>query len=314
MLSRFTKIAAVAMAATLPLAACDTGFTSSETGFVTILLTDEPGDFHRAVVTIEGIYLQGSDEEGEGSRVWLREDPVTTDLLTLSNDIQELVEDAETAAGTYSQLRFVISGGFIEVEQEDGSTRIYASHEGYSEEHHPDNLSRDGNLQMPSFAQSGLKVNLPGGSVQVGGNQIVLLVDFNVAQSFGRQAGASGMWVMHPVVHAEHFSVSSSITVNLALDEGVELPEDISLGDFAAHIEDGDENTKEEAFQEENGTWTASFRYLLPDVSWELTLVVPEGLEVETDPELPTEVVTESGADVEVNLVITGVEEEEEDS
>jgi len=35
---------------------------------------------------------------------------------------------------------------------------------------------------------------------------------------------------------------------------------------------------------------------------------------VETDPELPTEVVTESGADVEVNLVITGVEEEEEDS
>jgi hypothetical protein len=122
------------------------------------------------------------------------------------------------------------------------------------------------------------------------------------------------MWVMHPVVHAEHFSVSSSITVNLALDEGVELPEDVSLGDFAAHIEDGDENTKEEAFQEENGTWTASFRYLLPDVGWELTLVVPEGLEVETDPELPTEVVTESGADVEVNLVITGVEEEEEDS
>jgi hypothetical protein len=316
MFSRLTRTAAIALAATLPLVACDTGVTGSETGHLTILLTDEPGDFHRAVVTIDQVYLQGSDEEGEGGRVVLRDDPVTTDLLTLANDVMELVEDAEVPAGTWAQLRFVISGGFIEVEQEDGSTRIYASHEGYSEEHHPDNLPRDGNLQMPSFAQSGLKVNVPGGALQVSGGQNIVLVDFNVAESFGRQAGASGMWVMHPVIHAVEFNLSSSITVNLALDDEVELPEGVSLGDFAAHVEDGDGNTKEEAFEESNGTWSASFRYLLPGVTWELTLVLPEeGVEsVDTDPGLPLDVETLSGTDVEVTLVITGVEEEDDES
>jgi hypothetical protein len=308
MFRRLFRIGALALAAALPLTACESSFTSSDSGLLTILLTDEPGDFHRAVVTIEGIYLQGEADEG-ADRVWLREDAVTTDLLTLANDVQELVEDAEVAAGTYAQLRFVISGGFIEVEQEDGSTLIYASHAGYSEEHHPDARARDGNLQMPSFAQSGLKVNLPDGGVTIGGNQIVLLVDFNVAESFGRQAGQSGMWVMHPVAHAVDFGLSSSITVTLALDEGVELPEGVTLGDFAAHIVDEADNTKEEAFEGSNGTWSAAFSYLLPGESWELTLVVPEGLTVEVDPELPLTVETLSGTDVGVALTITGVSE-----
>jgi hypothetical protein len=309
MFRRIFRIGALALAATLPLTACESSFTSSDPGFLTILLTDEPGDFHRAVVTIEGIYLQGESDEGEG-RIWLREDAVTTDLLTLANDVQELVKDAEVAAGTYAQLRFVISGGFIEVEQEDGSTLIYASHAGYSEEHHPDGRARDGDLQMPSFAQSGLKVNLPDGGVVVGGNQIVLLVDFNVAESFGQLAGQSGMWVMHPVVHAVDFSLSSSITVTLALGEDVELPEGMTLGDFAAHIADESDNTKEEGFEESNGTWSSVFRYLLPGESWELTLVVPEGLTVQTSPELPLTVETLSGTDVEVPLTIADVTED----
>jgi hypothetical protein len=311
MFRRFIRIGALVLAAALPLTACDSSVTPGGSGFVTILLTDEPGDFHRAVVTIEGIYLQADDDNGDG-RVWLMEDAVTTDLLTLANDIQELVEDAEVVAGTYAQLRFVISGGFIEVEQEDGSTLIYASHAGYSEDHHPDGRARDGNLQMPSFAQSGLKVNLPDGGIVVGGNQIVLLVDFNVAESFGRLAGQSGMWVMHPVIHAVDFGLSSSVTVTLALDDEVELPEGFSLGDFAAHVADESDNTKEEAFEESNGTWSATFRYLLPGGSWELSLVVPEGLIVETSPELPLTVETLSGANVDVAIVITGVEEEDE--
>jgi hypothetical protein len=311
MFRRFIRIGALALAAALPLTACDNSITSGEPGFVTILLTDEPGDFHRAVVTIEGIYLQGGSDEG-AERVWLMEDAVTTDLLTLANDVQELVENAEVGAGTYAQLRFVISGGFIEVEQEDGSTLIYASHAGYSEEHHPDGRARDGSLQMPSYAQSGLKVNLPGGGIVVGGNQTVLLVDFNVAESFGRLAGQSEMWVMHPVVHAVDFSLSSSITVTLALGEDVELPEGVTLGDFAAHLADEWDNTKEEAFEESNGTWSAIFRYLLPGESWELTLVLPGAVaSVETDPELPLDVETQSGTAVEVAIVITGVEEEE---
>jgi hypothetical protein len=60
-----------------------------------------------------------------------------------------------------------------------------------------------GDLQMPSFAQSGLKVNLPGDAITVeGDDQRILLVDFDVSKSFGHQAGNSGKWVMHPVITA----------------------------------------------------------------------------------------------------------------
>jgi hypothetical protein len=55
---------------------------------------------------------------------------------------------------------------------------------------------------MPSLAQSGLKVDLPGGAIRIEGDQRILLVDFDVAQSLGHVAGGYGRWVMHPVVHA----------------------------------------------------------------------------------------------------------------
>jgi hypothetical protein len=53
---------------------------------------------------------------------------------------------------------------------------------------------------MPSFAQSGLKVNLPSDLFTVGADPVWVLVDFDVSQSFGRAAGGSGMWVMSPVL------------------------------------------------------------------------------------------------------------------
>src|SRR5690349_4197588 len=91
---------------------------------VTIKLTDAPGDFKRAVVTISEVELLG---EGENNRVVLLKEPKTTDLLTLANDTADLVKDATVPAGTYKELRFVITGAFVEVEEADGSTRIYAS-------------------------------------------------------------------------------------------------------------------------------------------------------------------------------------------
>src|SRR5688500_14171731 len=87
--------------------------TANQSGRLTVLLTDAPGDFRKAVVTIDRIYLQPS-EGADGQRIVLREDDVTTDLLTLANSTAELVTDAIVPAGRYSELRFVISGGYIE--------------------------------------------------------------------------------------------------------------------------------------------------------------------------------------------------------
>lgn len=193
------SLAFVALAALGIAGACTDSPTATRMSRVNLLLTDAPGDVLAAVVTIDRIYIQGTSAEGEdGSRIVLREEDVTTDLLTLVDDTQLLVDDVEIPEGTYRQLRFVISGGYIEVENDDGSSSIYASSADYAGL--PVGAVVDGQLQMPSFAQSGLKVNLPSDLFSVGADPVWVLVDFDVSQSFGRAAGNSGMWVMSPVL------------------------------------------------------------------------------------------------------------------
>ena len=101
---------AAALLALTAVAACSDG-SGSGNGRVSILLTDAPGDVRKAVVTIDRIYLQAGDGEGEDGRIVLREDDVTTDLLTLADSTAELVRDAVVPGGSYNQLRFVITGG-----------------------------------------------------------------------------------------------------------------------------------------------------------------------------------------------------------
>jgi hypothetical protein len=58
-------------------------------------------------------------------------------------------------------------------------------------------------LQCPSCAQSGLKIKVQGDAPELEeGEDAILLLDFDVSESFGHRAGQSGRWIMHPVVHA----------------------------------------------------------------------------------------------------------------
>jgi len=277
------------------LAACDSADPQGSARF-TVLLTDAPGDFHRAVVTIEEVSLQG-----QGGAQVLRSEPVTTNLLDLQNEVLALVEDIAVPAGTYSQLRLRISGGFVEVEQEDGSTRIYASSPDYAA---AQGVTAYGTLQMPSFEQAGLRVNLPGGSVRLDDDEYVLLLDFNVAESFGQQAGGSGQWVMHPVIRASDFSLTGSAEVTLALAEGVTLPSDtLSLAHFTATLDrHGDLITLPLAAS--GGAYAATFRFVVPG-TYPISITAPEGVTIATDRTLPLQVTVASGATAREALVLT---------
>jgi hypothetical protein len=177
-------------------AACDS--TEPGSTSLTVLLTDAPGDVRAAVVTISEIYLQGSGqaESEDAGRVLVSSEPRTVDLLTLAASTTTLVAEEDVPSGRYGQLRFVITGAYLEVENDDGSTSIFASSEDY--DGLPVSAEVAGELQMPSLGQSGLKVNLPGDALDLTGEEAVLLVDFDVAESFGHEAGTG--WVMHPVV------------------------------------------------------------------------------------------------------------------
>lgn len=202
---RFLKNVSLAALIGLGLAACDTS-TGNNNARVSIRFTDAPGDFVSAEVEVEQIYLQGASDDGSG-RVVLYDAGEVFDLLTLTDGVTALLaEGVVVPAGTYSDLRIVV--GDATVTTEDGAT--------YSTE--------DGTLTCPSCAQSGLKIKLPGGSVRLEGDSNILLVDFDVAQSFGQQAGGSGRWVMHPVVHATDFQATGALSGDVVLAEGVTLP------------------------------------------------------------------------------------------
>lgn len=192
-----SPLRALALGATLLTAAtgCSdaTGTAGGASSRFTVYLTDAPGDVKTAMVTIDQVYLRGGDE----GRLVLRDEDVTVDLLTLVDEQSTLVEGAEVPAGEYSGLNFVISGGYLEVENDDGTTSIYASSPDY--EGLPEGAEVAGELQMPSLATSGLKVQFNGGLEVTEGSDAVL-VDFDVRESFGKLAGNSGKWVMSPVL------------------------------------------------------------------------------------------------------------------
>ncbi len=271
---------------------------------VTIKLTDAPGDFKRAVVTISQVELLG---EGEDNRVVLLDQAKTTDLLTLANDTADLVKDAVVPAGTYKELRFVITGAFIEVEEADGSTKIYASSPNYAGL--PEGAQVAGQLQMPSYGQSGLKVKIAD-PVTVEGEQKVILVDFDVAQSFGHQAGNSGRWVMTPVIKAAEITFSGTVTVTLTRAEGVTLPsrdgQQLTLANFQATLTNAGNSTETVPFTDANGdgVFEAQFHYLIPG-TFSVAIVGPSGVRFTTNPASPQSVSVGSGKQVSVAFTLT---------
>lgn len=273
----------VALVASLlaPVNACSDGAGTSESS-MTVLLTDAPGDMRAAVVTIDEIYLQG-----QGGRVVLMNEPATVNLLDLANEAVTLVADAPVPGARYTQLRFVISDAYIEVENESGGSDWYATSADYAAL--PPGATLAGTLQTPSWDASGLKVDLPNAALDFSGEERIVLLDFDVHQSFGREAGGSGQWVMSPIIRGAEIGVTGSVTVDAALGAGVVLPDvegtPATLADVEAVLVDafGGETPLLLQDTDGDGVHSAAFQYLLPG-GYAVFLRAPAGITLTTDP------------------------------
>ena len=298
--------AMLALLLLLPLAACDTG-TDAEFGSMSILLTDAVDDeVTEAWVTITDIYLQeeSGEMDPENSRVPLMEDAEeTVELTSLANQVSGLVHGVTVPAGTYDQLRLVISDGCIVVN--DGSAEtIYRSSPGYDWCDPDEGEPSYATLHMPSYAQSGAKILLHHYEVTNGEHSILL--DFDVSESYGRLAGNSGMWVMHPVIHWAEVSLTGAAEVTLSAGE-VELPGETGLDDFSATLTptEGDPKTEAFAYNDTDDVYEVLFDFLIPDNGpFEIELMAPEGLTVTVDPASPQIVEPGSGETVTVDWTL----------
>ncbi|UCC26505.1 MAG: DUF4382 domain-containing protein [Gemmatimonadales bacterium] len=306
----------LALGLLLPVAACDSGTAVDGPGTLTLLLTDDPG-FVEAVVTIDRIELIGGNDGAvtllprpEDEDGWMG---VQVNLLELQNEVLTLVNEIAVPAGSYPQLRMVMSGGCVATEGD----AIYASSESYDA-----CGDRTGRLQMPSFPQTGLKINLPGGALEVEGGRSIVLLDFVVSESFGHAAGNSGQWVMHPVVKASYVGFSGTITVNVsaaddAFDAVAALDPAGSLEDFRVELSGEGADTKYLTFQDwtlmqgdDGPYYTGTFMWLYPQMyNVELQLTERTDYTFTTEGDNPIEGVDvpESG-DETVEFHVTGTE------
>ncbi len=195
------------------MAGCDDDSTGSQTALISLALTDAPGDVAAAWVEIDEIYLQGGGNEGQVTLLDQGQADALglIELTELAGTTLDLVRDVEISAGNYGQLRFVIEGAVLETE--DGEVFTFNAS-------HPDGTPSTGDLTCPSCAQTGVKVLLPGEVADLDSGSHLLVLDFDVSQSFGRSAGQSGMWVMSPVIRGAKVGFTGSIagTVDVERD------------------------------------------------------------------------------------------------
>jgi hypothetical protein len=186
---------AILIAATLIVPACDDsgGPMGGDPTMVTVLLTDAPGDVVRAWVDIGQIYLQGSQEdEDAGGRVILFTGPTgPLDLFELIDDPAEL-DTVVIPAGRYGQLRVVLEGAAIELE----NGAVFAT-DGFDPPVAP---PVTGELVCPSCNSSGFKVLLQGRELDLLDPEELLVLDFDTGDSFAQEAGMSGRWIVTPVI------------------------------------------------------------------------------------------------------------------
>lgn len=223
--------AAVAAAA-LVLAGCGQSGPTGPAGSprVSVLLKDAPGAVTHAWVDVKEIYLQGqtSGTSGSGQVVLLDKDTGLIDLTQLADSARKLVDQVQVPAGTYSQLRMVVGGAVVET-----STDVYSLDGAVPPGGDASTIT--GQLRCPSCQQSGLKINLPGGALDLQTGAKILVLDFDVTQSFGQQAGASGSWVMHPVIRTSTVELTGSIAGTVTVDNSVTIP---TCGGSARSVQD----------------------------------------------------------------------------
>lgn len=296
---RLAGVSCAALAA-LALAGCGDSQGPSGTTSLSVVLKDAPGDLQKAVVTISEIDLVGS-----GGVHVLMQTPTTTDLLTLATTTATLVQGAEVPSGTYTELRFKITGACIAVDNGAQPASIYAT-TGYDAS--PCGGAATGTLQSPSYAQSGLKVTMAANALTITGTQKILLVDFNVSQSYGQEAGGSGSWVMHPVVTGGDIQATGSIHTSVQLGSGVTLPNAATLAQLSAVLVSGASDTVGVvALSDSAGTpvFVADFTFLTP-ASYTLSLKLPATVaSVTTNPATPEAVAVTAGQQATAALTVT---------
>ncbi|MEX0680428.1 MAG: DUF4382 domain-containing protein [Balneolales bacterium] len=184
---------AVFMGSLILFTGCGTN-SGSGTGSMTVEMADAPIDSAEAVnVFIERVEV--NREGNSDSWVTLSEPQQEYDLLELTNGATTVIGSAELEAGTYPQIRLILSNDGHSVEVDENVHEMF----------------------IPSGAQTGIKLNI---NAEIQEDiEYVLLLDFDASRSVV-EAGQNDQhpYILKPVIKATEKAITGNIegTINPA--------------------------------------------------------------------------------------------------
>ncbi|MGK2961079.1 MAG: DUF4382 domain-containing protein [Gemmatimonadaceae bacterium] len=188
------KLLTLAIAGAAGLACSDSAMTGSDSGQLTIQLTDAPFPFSEVksvdvfVVRIDGRIADADDEEAADDTdtedwITLVSPNTSIDLLTLTGGETANLGVVTLPEGTYRGFRMIIDTDQSSVTLNDDS--------------HPE-------VKWPSAGRNGIKIRLDEPVVIDDGENATMLIDFDVGRSFvmrGNSIRNNGL-LFKPVIHA----------------------------------------------------------------------------------------------------------------
>jgi hypothetical protein len=159
----------------------NTGGPDSKKGQMNISLTDAPANYQEVNVDVQGLrihYTPTSSDTATADGKWidLPVEPMTVNLLELTNGVDTLLSSTELDPGHYKELRLILG---------DENTVMV------------DSTVED--LKVPSGQQSGYKIKF--NTELEAGEELDVIIDFDAGQSV-HKAGKSGKYILKPVLKA----------------------------------------------------------------------------------------------------------------
>lgn len=269
-----------------------------ESATIRVLLTDAPSPvIGGALVDIGAVELIPVDG---GAPITISDDGTDgfVNLLDFQGAATMPLAEAEIEPGSFAQLRLIVDAARIQLADD------YTFRDGSTEK----------DLKVPSGAQTGIKLILQsedGGPLEIVPGETVLVLDFDVSQSFVllgnpfTRAGIHGA-IFKPTIRVTGQDVAASIsgTVSTELDgvsvEGLTVRATPTDGGTV----EGYQSDVGTALTDENGAYT--IHYLVPG-SYDVTVDTDPGLGTDPESRSVTLAFKEEATDVDFALVdVTG--------
>lgn len=214
-LATLTVVALVACGGGSGSGTTDVGNVSPTAGTLRIYVTDAPFPYdyvQSATVEIEEIRVRNASAAEDEGWVTVYTGPAMVDLVPLTGGAVLPLVEADLEAGTYDQVRVIVSAGEVTLKPEafaENDDRVY-------------NTAND-RLKFPSAAQSGLKVKIENGIEVVTQLSSDLTLDFDLSKNFvfngpiSHPPGVKGV-LFTPVVRATNNSTTGSLQVTVYSD------------------------------------------------------------------------------------------------